>query len=137
MYIYIYIHIYIYRLRINLSRFSHITRVTIIPSLQICKTTQYCHSCRPSTLSQPPPRNIIAMISYYYTISNPKEVRLSRNIVSVWKICVHYYQHTASRKNKLMQADLIDKKFRTPNLPNLYDTERDVLVKGAKFHELF
>ena len=102
----------------------------------VCKTTQYCRSCLPATFSQPPPRNIIAMISYYYTVSEPKAVRLSRTIVSVWKICVHYYQHTAGRKNKLMRANLIDKKFRTPNLPNLYDTEEDALAKGAEFHEL-
>ena len=76
------------------------------------------------------------MLSYYYTVREPKAVRLSRNIVSVWKICVHYYQHTAGRKNKFTRADFIDKKFRTPNLPNLYDTEENALAKGAEFCEL-
>ena len=102
----------------------------------VCKTAHYRRSCRPATFSQPPPRNIIAMISYYYTVSEPKAVRLSLNIVSVWKICVHYYQHTAGRKNKLMQADSTDKEFWTPNLPNLYDMEEDVLAKGTEFCEL-
>ena len=102
----------------------------------VCKTTQYRRSCCPAILSQPPPRNIIAMISYYYTISETKAVRLSSNIVCVWKTCVQYYQHTAGRKKKLMRVDSIDKKFRTPNLPNLYDTEEDALAKGAEFREL-
>ena len=35
-----------------------------------------------------------------------------------------------------MRADLIDKKLRTPNLPNLYDTEEYALAKGAEFREL-
>ena len=35
-----------------------------------------------------------------------------------------------------MQANLIDKKFRKPNLPNLYDTEEDALAKDAEFREL-
>ena len=35
-----------------------------------------------------------------------------------------------------MQADSIDKKLRTPDLPHLYDTEEDELAKGAEFREL-
>ena len=35
-----------------------------------------------------------------------------------------------------MRANSINNKFRTPNLPNLYDTEEDALAKGAEFREL-
>ena len=79
---------------------------------------------------------LIAMTSYYYTTNKPRANRHSYNKVIGWKLDVNYREGKINTPNKLMKASSVDKKFRIPGIPRMFDTEEDALAMGAEFRRL-